>query len=175
MSVTVGFSTGKNSIISKLIREADGVPYSHAFFLYDSTEFRCKMLLEEDHGGPQQQPLDLFRQSNDLIEVWTPNESIDAVLAATLPIYGYGYDYTGLAGEALLKIRAKLEHSKTVHGHNPLHSARTLFCSAFVCAGLEAIELAGFPKDWPPDVTPKFLHGLLEPLGAFSAPAAVCE
>lgn len=170
--VTVGFSTGRQSAVSEIIRKVTGCPYSHAFYLYQSTEFGCQMLLEEDHGGPQQQPLDLFLQNNTLVEVWTPNVSIDAVLPAVLPLYGFGYDYGGLVGQGLLEIQAKLEHSAEVHDRNPLHSAKALFCSAFVAAGLELIKMPGFPSDWPPGVTPQLLHGLLEPLGTFAPPAA---
>ncbi len=171
--VQVGFSTGKDSAVSEIIRKVTGCPYSHAFFIYDSADYGCKFVSEEDHGGVQNQPLDLFLRTNTLVEVWTPREAgaIDAALKASVQLYGYGYDYSGLVGEGLLSIRAKLERSRVLAGApNPLHSAQTLFCSAYVSAVLELIRLDGFPVDWAPGVKPEDLHGFLDPLGTFAPP-----
>ena len=157
-NVQVGFSTGRASPVSWLIRKMTGAKVSHAFVIYTSTEYACEMILSEDHGGVQITPLALFKKRNKIIYRVTPKQSLDAALPAAVQLYGDGYAYAALFAGAWMMLGRRLKKK----WHNPVHSTKSMFCSAMIVRLYEAIDYTGFPRDRPEDVTPDDLYQIVK-------------
>ena len=157
-NVQVGFSTGKASPVSWLIRKLTGAKVSHAFVIYTSADYACEMILEEDRGGVQIRPLALFEKTNTVIYRVQPKLPLAAALPAAVHFYNYGYAYGALLGGMWMMLGRRLKKK----WHNPVHATKTMFCSALVCRLYETIAYPGFPKDRPEDVTPDDLYQIVK-------------
>lgn len=153
---SIGFSTGRASLISWAIRKMTGSKVSHAFLLFDDVTLGDRFLMEADRGGFQTQRLKLFLKSNVLVVEVPVDISVESVRAADRWI-GEGYDYLGLVGEAIVKIAAwfgrKIE--------SPLADPRSMFCSEAMVRLLQEAQYPGAAGLIGRDTSPQDLLSFL--------------
>lgn len=167
--ISVGFSTGKHSIVSSIIRWATKSETSHAFIIIDRLDIaptkhhaaqtiREQFILEADVGGFQLYPYRLFRKRNNIVAEITPKVDLTyAVADAIEKMLGEGYDYLGLFSGALMMIARAF--GKRIH--NPFHASKAMFCSEAVTKILHLAKYPGAESLVPADTTPQDLLNFL--------------
>ena len=164
MRIEFGFSTGKHSLISWLIRRATGSKVSHAFLIYRDETLADDLMLEADRGGFQIDRLATFLRTNTLV-TRVPLDIPAAAIQAADRWIGEGYDYAGLVGEAIVKM-ARWCGKKI---SSPLHDPKALFCSEAMVRLLQVAQYPGADALVPYDVSPQDLLAFLQ-LPRFVAP-----
>jgi len=155
--VKIGFSTA-TGIISWVIRLFTGSKFSHTWLLIDESYFGTPFVMEAESSGFQLVPYAVFAQGCTLIEVIDPVVPIDTAVKGAGQWLGEAYDYAGVFGTLWVLLGRWLKRK----WHNPLHSSKTLFCSA---ANVLVLQAAGYPGATtldPDDTTPKDLYEFLK-------------
>ena len=157
LNLRIGFSTSNNVLnpISAMVRAATSSPCSHTFLLYYHPYYKLDMVVEATETGICDDRYDWFLEKNKIVAVWTPDPKVD---------YGPGlewagkqlqkdYNYLGLIG-MLPVMLARRVHKRL---QNPLHEARSLFCSEMVADFLQTVKYPGTSTLTPDDMTPSDL------------------
>ena len=134
----IGFSTGKRSPISALIRWATKSKVSHTFLIFDDLLLGDRYILQADRGGFQVTRLMPFLLENVLVREVQVDLPIEAIRAADRWVGRVGYDYEGLFGEAIVKIANWFKWKIK----NPLHAPKSLFCSEAMAT---LLKIGGYP------------------------------
>lgn len=158
MIVKVGFSTGKRSPVSAVIRWATRSKVSHAYLIVDDPTLGDELILEADRGGFQFCRYLTFKKSNNVIAEVPVDLSAAAVQQADQWVGEVGYDYEGLVGEAIVKLALWFKRKIS----NPMHDPRSMFCSEAMTRLLQIAKYPGADTLVPQDTSPEALLEFLE-------------
>jgi hypothetical protein len=136
MNIRIGFSTSRNSWISKVIRWFTDSGVSHCFFIYFDEDWERDMVLEATSGGFRIVPYSFYAEST-LVSL-TPAYPVDVGIKKSLDWLGVGYDYGGLLGMAWVEIGRRLKCA----WRNPWRGANTMFCSEAI---VRILQESGYP------------------------------
>jgi hypothetical protein len=139
VSTRIGFSTGKHSPVSAIIRAATKSTVSHAYVIYDDPVLGDEYILEADIGGFQPDRYSIFKRSNTVVQEVEVDLPLDRALKTADQWVGVvDYNYSGLFGVEVYKLERWL-HMKA---KNPLDRPHSMFCSqAMVRLLTEAAQL----------------------------------
>ncbi len=157
--IAIGFSTGKHSIVSAIIRFITRSKVSHAYLIFDDPLLEDSYILEADKGGFQVKRYSIFKRHNRVVAEIVPDvPMLDAVRAADKWVGTVKYDYEGLVSTGIVTIL----HWLKMKWLSPIHAAHSMFCSA---AMTKVLQLASYPpvRGWHAlGVTPKQLYEAME-------------
>jgi hypothetical protein len=148
----IGFSTG-TGVVSWLIRKVTKSVVSHTFFLYYDESFKAFMVMEAADVGFRIVGWDKFNNTNNVISIWTPSQSIESGFIGISSHLGDSYDYPGLFGNLLVKLQKALR----LKPKNWLASKRTMVCSESVVRVLQSSNYPGVGTLDPETTTPQDL------------------
>jgi hypothetical protein len=151
MNIQVGFSTSKNSWISKIIRWFTDSTVSHCFFIYWDKDWQRDMILEATEGGFKITPFSNYEK--DLVAAFTPKYSVEQGLIKSIDWLGEDYDYVGLIGMIWVELGRWL-HRKW---RNPWRDAKSMFCSEAISRIMIESNYPGTSGWDPQSIDPQML------------------
>jgi hypothetical protein len=98
---------------------------SHVWLLLDDALFDVDMVMEASEFGFRLIPYESFAAKNEIIEVITPKYPLEEGVKLAATWLGQRYDFMGLIGMAVVLVGGWFRKK----WHNPLQSARAMFCS----------------------------------------------
>ena len=164
MKTRIGFSRARGlpGLLSRLICFISGSPASHAWILYYDQDFKMDMVMEASEFGFRLEPFRVFRQKNEIVEIYEPRYPVDGGLAAAADWLGAEYDFAGLLGMTVVELGRRLKK----RWRNPFRGQKTQFCSEAVCRMLRAASYPGADQLEPDDCDPGDLISLLKKTGS---------
>ena len=171
LNLRVGFSTSLRSPISAMIRALSESKCSHTFLVYTHPYYKQDMVVEACEWGIRESRYTWFAENNHMVSMWTLNPTYD--YSAGMTWLGdqleKEYDFLGLFGMVPVALARRL-HKKI---KNPLHQAKSMFCSEMVTAFLNIVQYPNFSTMVPLDTEPQDLlsraETVKEPLSWFGA------
>lgn len=150
----IGFSTGKHSPVSAIIRAATGSLVSHAYLVFYDPTLDDEYILEADVGGFQPDRYSIFKRTNNVLFELDPKVPMaEAIKAADKWIGDVGYDYEGLFSMSF--VMAARWFKKRIK--NPLHAPHSMYCSEAMTHALQYAGFRGADEIDPPSESPEQL------------------
>ena len=126
--------------ISSLVRRLCKSEVSHAVFVYADADWGVDMVMEAADSGFRIMPLERFEETNTIVAMVEPKQSIEVGLKfVALEYLGTAYDFGGLIGGALVMLGRWLKRK----WNNPLENSKALFCSEAVVVALQKSAYPG--------------------------------
>jgi len=151
----IGVSTPRGfNPFSWLVLKLTKSTASHAFFVYYDEDWDTDMVMDAHEEGFRILPLTQFEKKNVIVATFHPVVSIEVgVKFVALTFLGTPFDFGGLFGTAFVLLGRWLKRK----WHNPLQSARSVFCSEAAVVALQKSGYPGAEKLVPQDTTPQDL------------------
>ena len=159
--ITVGFSSHKTSILSKLIRLVEGTPYSHTYVKFRSDSLDRDLIYQASGLAVNFMSPIIFHDHNIVCAEYileVPDEVHKKVLQFAIDNCGKPYGLKGLFGMAYVKI-ARVFGKKV---DNPFSDGgKTYVCSELVSTIIEHFLGKEIGENLD-DVSPKDLHCIMQ-------------
>jgi hypothetical protein len=140
MSVRIGFSTSKTSLVSRVVRWLSNSKTSHCFFVTEA--FGAKVMIEAHWNGLRVLDFEQWLRNPDnlIIALIEPRVDLTKGFEALVPYLGQPYDFGGLFGMVFVYIGRWFKQK----WNNPWDSHKALFCSESVAQVLTWAQYPGW-------------------------------
>jgi hypothetical protein len=150
----IGFSTGKHSPVSALIRWFTKANVSHAYVIFYDPTLDDEYILEADTRGFQPMRYSQFKKNNNVVMELDPHVEMGAAIRMADRWVGeQSYDYEGFFSMVIV-IAARWFKKKI---KNPFHSPHSMYCSEAMTKLLQFANFPGAEQLDPPSEDPMSL------------------
>lgn len=156
MKISIGFSTNKTNIFSKIIRWATGSKVRHVWLLADIFGVPCVVEASEKGFFPSMS-LERFRRKNEIVLLVPIEHDLSEGLAWAATHFGDRYDFEGLFGMIKVLIGRVLHKA----WKNPWNNRRALFCAEVIAEIFRRSRFPGAGALHPAETGPEDLRRFL--------------